>query len=167
MDRALRRTAKLTGTAWLLALASALAPGRALAQAAESLQTWHPWQLDSVLVVWALLQVQGPPRVVESVIRGAAIAPDRAIDTPNSPYRRTGQRTAFEEAVRLNNVTDSCVPRLRDAVRLVELAPWRKPEFAVVEEFEARVLKHIPAQPMRGGLEAALAEVDRYCREGK
>lgn len=69
--------------------------------------------------------------------------------------------------MRLNKVNHACVLRLRDAVRVVELAAWRKPEFPAVEEFEARVLKVTPAQPMRAGLDAALAEVDRYCREGK
>lgn len=167
MDLALRRTAKLTAAGLLLALASTMGAGQACAQSTASLQTWHPWQLDSVLVVWVLLQVQAPPRMFESVIRGTAIAADRAIDTPDSPYRRTGQRTAFEEAVRLNAVTNPCIPRLRDAVRLVELAPWRKPESPLVEEFEARVLRAIPSLPARGGLDAALAEVERYCRERK
>lgn len=130
------------------------------------MQTWHPWQLDSVLVAWALAQVKTPPPVFESLPRGVPIPPERAIDTPDSPFRRTGQRTAFEEAVRQAGVKHPCVARLRDAVRVVELAAWRKPEFPHVEEFEARVLKVIPAQPRRGGIEPALAEVERYCREG-
>jgi hypothetical protein len=158
MDRTLRRLA-------VLSLAAGLA-----ARAAASdvvLQTWHPWQLDSVLVAWALTQARSPAPAFESITRGAPIAAERGIDTPDSPYRRTGQRTAFEEAVRLNHVNHPCVHRLRDAVRVVELAAWRKPEFPAVEEFEARVLKVIPARPMRGGLDAALAEVDRYCREGR
>lgn len=160
MDRALRRLAGLS-----LIAACALVPH---ARAAEPvLQTWHPWQLDSVLVAWAITQVRTPPPAFESIVRGTTIPPERSIDTPDSPYRRTGQRTAFEEAVRQNKVVHPCVARLRDAVRVVELAAWRKPEFPLVEEFEARVLKAIPAQPMRGGLEAAFAEVDRYCREGK
>lgn len=158
MDRALRRLA-------VLSLASGLANPAAGADAL--LQTWHPWQLDSVLVAWALTQAKVPGAVFESITRGTPIPPERAIDTPDSPYRRTGQRTAFEEAVRLNKVNHPCLPRLRDAVRVVELAAWRKPEFPAVEEFEARVLKVVPAQPMRGGLDAALAEVERYCREGK
>jgi len=139
------------------------------AQSAERvMQTWHPWQMDSVLVAWALMQVPRPePLAFESIVRGTLIPSERAIDTPDSPYRRTGQRTAFEEAVRQAGVTHPCVPRLRDAVRVVELAAWRKPEFPMVEAFEARLLKVIPTQPMRGGLEAALAEVERYCREGK
>jgi hypothetical protein len=158
MDRTLRRLAALS-----LACAAALA-----AHAAEpAMQTWHPWQLDSVLVAWALTQAKAPPPAFESIARGTLIAPGLAIDTPDSPYRRTGQRTAFEEAVRLNKVVHPCVPRLRDAVRVVELAAWRKPEFPLVEAFEARVLAVIPAQPVRGGLEAALAEVERYCRAEK
>lgn len=128
------------------------------------MQTWHPWQLDSVLVAWALQQGLRPP-LFESLPRGQAIPAERAIDTPDSPFRRTGQRTAFEAAVRQAELRHPCVPRLRDAVRVVELAAWRKPEFPSVEEFEARVLRAIPAQPARGGLEAAFAEIERYCRE--
>ena len=158
MDCTLRRFAALSLAAGL-ALPAAGADG--------ALQTWHPWQLDSVLVAWALTKAKTPAPVFESITRGTIIPPERAIDTPDSPYRRTGHRTAFEEAVRLNKVNHPCAPRLRDAVRVVELAAWRKPEYPAVEEFEARVLKVIPAQPMKGGLDAALAEVDRYCREGK
>lgn len=158
MDRTLRRLAVLS-----------LAAGLALptAGADEALQTWHPWQLDSVLVVWALAQGAATPPVFESIVRGTPIPRERAIDTPDSPYRRTGQRTAFEEAVRHHKLGHPCVPKLRDAVRVVELAPWRKPEFPAVEEFEVRVLKAIPTQPIYGGLDAALAEVDRYCREAR
>lgn len=140
-------------------------PTTALA-AEPTLQTWHPWQLDSVLVAWVLSQTSKPPPVFESVTRGTPIAPERAIDTPDSPYRRTGHRTAFEEAARLGRLDHPCVPRLRDAVRVVELAAWRKPEHPAVEVFEARVLKVIPSQPARGGLEAAFAEVERFCKGG-
>lgn len=158
MDRTIRQLA-------VLSLAAGL--GLPAAGAEPALQTWHPWQLDSVLVAWALTQARTPAPVFESITRGGPIPAERAIDTPDSPYRRTGHRTAFEEAVRLHRVNHPCVPRLRDAVRVVELAAWRKPEYPAVEEFEARVLKVIPAQPMRGGLDAALAEVERYCSEGK
>jgi hypothetical protein len=149
-----------------LSLTVGLSP-TAFAQSVAVLQTWHPWQLDSVLVAWALAQAVKPTPVFESVARGTAIAPEQAIDTPDSPYRRTGQRTAFEEAVRRTGVVHPCVPRLRDAVRVVELAAWRKPEFPLVEAFEARVLHAVPAQPARGGLKAAFDEVDRYCGEGE
>ena len=118
MDRTLRRVAVLSLAMGLVARAVA---------ADTALQTWHPWQLDSVLVAWALTQARSPAPEFESISRGTPIAPERGIDTPDSPYRRTGQRTAFEEAVRLNQVNHPCVPRLRDAVRVVELAAWRKP----------------------------------------
>lgn len=143
------------------AAASAWAAG---ASASEStLQTWHPWQLDSVLVAWALSQGTTAPPAFESLPRGQPIAADRAIDTPDSPYRRTGQRTAFEEAVRQRGLQHPCVDRLRAAVRVVELAPWRKPEFPLVEAFEAELLQAIPQQPRRGGLEPAFGVVARYC----
>jgi hypothetical protein len=157
MDRTIRCFAALS-------LLVGLSP-MAFAQAAV-MQTWHPWQLDSVLVAWALTQAVKPTPVFESVPRGAVIAPEQAIDTPDSPYRRTGQRTAFEEAVRQAGVVHPCVPRLREAVRIVELAAWRRPEFPQVEAFEARVLGAIPAQPVRGELKAAFDEVERYCSEG-
>jgi hypothetical protein len=164
MDRTLRRFA--TCACLVSVVQTTLANDRAL-------QTWHPWQLDSVLVAWVLSQAQplgssgagSAPPVFESVPRGAPIPVERAIDTPDSPYRRTAQRTAFEEAVRLTGFKHNCFAVLRDAVRVVELAPWRKPEFPTVEEFEARVLRAIPQQPRQGGLEAALTEVDRYCKE--
>jgi len=158
MDRTLRRIAALS-------LAAGLSPACIATEAV--MQTWHPWQLDSVLVAWALSRAGSPPPVFESLARGTPIAPERAIDTPDSPYRRTGQRTAFEEAVRQAGVKHPCVARLRDAVRVVELAAWRKPEFPAVEAFEERVLKVIPAQPTRGGLEMAFAEVEKYCGEGR
>lgn len=143
----------------------AMPPARAQGEA--PMQTWHPWQLDSVLVAWALARARSPQPSFESVARGTPIAPERSIDTPDSPYRRTGQRTAFEEAVRLLKLEHPCVARLREAVRVVELAAWRKPEFPQVEAFEARVLRAAPAQPGRGGLEHAFSEVERYCREAK
>lgn len=157
MDTTLRRLAALS----LAALLALPAQGQV-----QLLQTWHPWQLDSVLVAWVLSQGASPAPAFESVARGSAIAAEQAIDTPDSPYRRTGQRTAFEEAVRQRKLSHACIPRLRDAVRVVELAPWRKPEFPAVEEFEARVLRAIPDRPRRGGLEAAMAEVDKFCKGG-
>lgn len=157
MDRTIRRLAALS-------IATGLAQQ---APAADGvMQTWHPWQLDSVLVAWALMQTQRPAPLFESVQRGAEIEPQSAIDTPDSRYRRAGQRTAFEEAVRLHKLQHPCVPRLKEAVRVVELAAWRKPEFPAVETFETQVLAVLPGQPSRGGLEAAFAVINRYCREG-
>ncbi|TAK83020.1 MAG: hypothetical protein EPO12_06400 [Aquabacterium sp.] len=158
MDRALRRLASLMPALALLASGAT--------SAAERLQTWHPWQLDSVAVAWVLSHTRHPAPEFESVQRGTVIAPGQAIDTPESTFRRTGQRTAFDEAVRLEKLDHPCVARLREAVRIVELAPWRRPEFPAVEAFEASVRRVMPAQPMRGGLERALAEVDRYCAQG-
>ncbi len=152
---------------WVVAMALVGAGQHAVA-AERLMQTWHPWQMDSVLVVWALTQVpRAQPLVVESVVRGTPIPPEQAIDTPESPYRRNGRRTAFEEAVRQTGVSHPCLPRLHEAVRVVELASWRKPEYPAVEAFEARLRRLIPSQPMRGGLDAALEEVEKYCKEGK
>lgn len=143
-----------------------LLPAAGLSQSSLPLQTWHPWQLDSLLVAWALTQAaprQAP--AFASVPRGTPIPPERAIDTPDSAYRRSGQRTAFDEALRMTGLQHPCVPRLREAARVVELAAWRKPEFPAIEAFEARVLRAIPATPTVGGLAPALREVDRFCAE--
>lgn len=144
----------------------ALAVGAGAKASEATLQTWHPWQLDSVLVAWALGQGAAAPPTFESLPRGEPIPPDRAIDTPDSPYRRTGQRTAFEEAVRRRGLQHPCIERLRAAVRVVELAPWRKPEFPLVEAFEAEVLQAVPTRPRVGGLEPAFGVVGRYCAGG-
>ncbi len=161
MDTTLRRLAILLSTVLLAQTAAANPP----------LQTWHPWQLDSVLVAWALTQARTQTQTqvpeFESVERGQHLAPERAIDTPDATYRRTGQRTAFETAVHQEKLTHPCVAHLRDAVRVVELAAWRKPEHPGVEAFEARLLKTLPTQPARGGLQLAFAEIERYCQEAK
>jgi hypothetical protein len=158
MDRTLRFLGALTSALLLLA-----AP--AVRAGATTLQTWHPWQLDSVLVAWVLARTRSPAPQFESLPRGTVIAAEIAIDTPDSSFRRNAQRTAFEEALRLERLQHPCVARLREVVRLVEFAAWRRPEFPALQDFEARVLAAAPAQPARG-LTAALAEIDRYCAEG-
>lgn len=158
MDRTLRRLAIVT-----LACVAAFP-----AAAAETvLQTWHPWQLDSLLVAWVLARTRAPAPEFESLPRGTPIAAERAIDTPDSPFRRNGQRTAFEEALRIERLQHPCAARLREAVRVVELAAWRRPEFPAVQDFEARVLAAAPQAPARGSLAAAMAEIERYCAEGR
>lgn len=161
MDRTFRRLAVVT-----LALTAAVHAAPAAAAEATTLQTWHPWQLDSLLVAWVLAQSRTPAPAFESLPRGTPIAPERAIDTPDSPFRRSGQRTAFDEAMRLERLQHPCAARLREAVRVVELAAWRKPEFPALQDFEARVLAAAPSSPRRGGLEAAMSEIERYCAEG-
>lgn len=159
MDRTLHRAAGGLSAAALV-LAGAVAP----AAAQPRLGTWHPWQLDAVLVAWAVRQV-APATVFESVPKGDPIDAEIALDTPDARYRRSGQRTAFDEAVRHLALAHPCLPRLQEAARVVELAAWRKPEYPRVEAFEAAVLKVTPAAPMRGGLEAAFAQIDRYCQD--
>jgi hypothetical protein len=135
-----------------------------LALAQPTFKTWHPWQMDSLLVAWVLAQTRTPAPMFESVQRGSDIPADQALDTPDSPYRRTGQRTAFEEALRLSQWQHPCVPRLRDAVRVVELAAWLRPEFPEVEAFQEQLLKAIPKQAQPGGLEPAMAVIARFCQ---
>jgi hypothetical protein len=142
-----------------------LSAATCMAATAAPMQTWHPWQLDSVLVAWVLVQSRAVAPEFESVTRGQILSPEQAIDTPESPYRRTGQRTAFEAAVHQSQLQHPCTHRLREAVRVVELAAWRKPEHPAIEAFEARLLKTLPTQATRGGLEAAFAEIQRYCEE--
>lgn len=159
MDRTRRFLARLIATLALSYIAGC--------HADEGYATWHPWQLDSVLVVWALEAYLGHPIPVESVPRGTVISGEIAIDTPDAAFRRTGQRTAFEEAVRQLEISHPCVPRLREAVRVVEFAGWRRPEYPAVEVLESRVIAVLPTQAGKGGLEPALAVINGYCQEEK
>lgn len=137
---------------------------------AEGYATWHPWQLDSALVLWALQKSTGHGVQIESLPRDTATSARPGviwIDTPDAPYRRTGQRTAFEEAVRKLGLQHPCVDKLREAVRVVEFAGWRKPDYPTIETFETRVLNAVPKQAAKGGMEPALAVIDSYCGEAK
>lgn len=141
-----------------------------VAATAEDYATWHPWQLDSALVLWAIekasghsVRIESLPRDTDTTSRPGAIW----IDTPDAIYRRTGQRTAFEEAVRKLDLKHPCVERLREAVRVVEFAGWRKPDYPNIETFEMRVLNAVPKAPAKGGMEPALAVINNYCGEAK
>jgi hypothetical protein len=126
--------------------------------------TWTPWQADSVLAAWALQRYVHPEAQFESLPRGTPIPADTALDTPDSPYRRSGVRTAFEEVLRLHRVPqDPCIEKLRPIVRLLELAAWRKAEMPDAEQFETELSALLPVSPTKGGLERALEYVDRFC----
>lgn len=125
--------------------------------------TWIPWQVDSVVAAWVLKRYVEPGAVFESVPRGTPLPPERALDTPNSPYRRNGRQTAFDETLRINKVRFACADKLGPIVRMLELAPWRKSENPDAEKFELELNRLMPQGPARGGLEAAFAYIDQYC----
>lgn len=130
--------------------------------------TWTPWQADSVLAAWALQRYVHPEARFESLPRGTLIPADRALDTPDSPYRRSGLRTAFEEVLRVHRVPqDSCIEKLRPIVRLLELAAWRKAEMPEAERFETELSALLPVPPTQGALEDAFAYIDRFCASAK
>jgi hypothetical protein len=129
----------------------------------RSFATWAPWQPDSLLVAWVLKRHVFPNAQFEALNNGTPIPSDSALDTPDSPYRRSGMRTAFEEALRLNNIDTDCSRRLRPIIRTLELASWRKSEYPEAEAFESGLQPLLPMMPGKGGLEAAFAYVDRFC----
>ena len=85
------------------------------------------------------------------------------------PHLSADQHVAF---VRSRGRRAAPVDADRELLQLVGLAHRSQARPAQLSGGErqrlafARVLKVIPKQPMRGGLEAAFAEVERYCREG-
>jgi hypothetical protein len=125
--------------------------------------TWAPWQADSALAAWALKRFVDPDAQFESVATGTRLAPERALDTPDSPYRRSGARTAFEEVARVHKLDVACIERLRPIVRVLELARWRKSESPQAESFEAALNQRLPHEPGRGGLEPAFSYIDSFC----
>jgi hypothetical protein len=125
--------------------------------------TWAPWQADSVLAAWALKRFVDPDAQFESAAGGTRLPADRALDTPDSPYRRTAARTAFEEVVRLHKLDFACIERLRPIIRVLELARWRKSESPQAEGFESALSQRLPREPGRGGLEPAFSYIDSFC----
>lgn len=130
---------------------------------AASYSTWVPWQVDSVAAAWVLKRYVQPDAKFSSVPRGTSLPTAMALDTPDSPYRRSGRMTAFEQALRLHKVDVSCRGDLKKVVRLLELAPWRKMENPAAEKFEHDLNLLLPAGPTAGGLEAAFNYIDNYC----
>jgi hypothetical protein len=125
--------------------------------------TWAPWQADSALAAWALKRFVDPKAEFEAVTAGIRLPPHRALDTPDSAYRRSAARTAFEEVVRLHNLEFNCLGRIRPIIRLLELVRWRKSENPEAEVFEAALSQRLPSGPGRGGLEAAFSYIDAFC----
>lgn len=158
MDRTIRAACRL------IALAAMLASGLAVAGTPRLYLTWAPWQVDSVLAAWVIKRHVYPDADFGMVVRGAPIATAQAIDTPASPYRRNGMRTAFEETLRVHAVPeDACIGRLRSIVRVLELAAWRKVEWPDTERFELELLRMLPKEPSKGRLEPAFEYIDRFC----
>jgi hypothetical protein len=125
--------------------------------------TWAPWQADSVVAAWTLKRYVDPGAQFEAVASGTRLPADRALDTPDSAYRRSGARTAFEEVVRVHKLEFACLERLRPIIRVLELARWRKSESPQAESFESALNQRLPREPGRGGLESAFAYVDSFC----
>lgn len=125
--------------------------------------TWLPWQVDSVVAAWVLKRYVHTDALFESVPRGTDIPPERALDTPTSPYRRNGRQTAFDETLRIHKLDFACSEKLGPIVRMLELAPWRKSENPEAEKFEIELNRLMPQGPSKGGLEAAFAYIDQYC----
>jgi len=124
---------------------------------------WVPWQVDSVVTAWLLKRYVHPGALFENVPRGTILSPERALDTPASPYRRSGRHTAFEETLRIHKIHIACADKLGPIVRMLELASWRKSENPEAEKFELELNRLMPQGPAKGGLDAAFSYIDQYC----
>ncbi|MEE4356917.1 MAG: chromate resistance protein ChrB domain-containing protein [Desulfococcaceae bacterium] len=131
-------------------------------------KTWAPWEPDSFLAAWALKRYVYPEAEFMSFPKGTPLlpgtAPEMMIDTPNAKYRRNATKTAFEEVVRIHNLKIPCYARIRAIVRLLEMSRWRKSENREAEDFERNLRSLLPQGPATGGLDAAFAYADEFCR---
>jgi len=164
MDRETRSTHSIT-ILLCVGMLSGWLPSAGAAVAESRLITWAPWEVDSALTAWVLRRHVWPQAIAETVARDSRISDGVMIDTPGANYRRSGTRTAFEAALRLHKIKTPCSDALRPIVRVLELAPWRKSEHADAEEFEAGFRPLLPRETRAGGLDAAFAYVDAYCRK--
>lgn len=132
-------------------------------------KTWAPWEPDSFLAAWALKRYVYPEAEFMSFPKGTPLlpgtAPEMMIDTPDAKYRRNATKTAFEEVVRIHNLKIPCYQQIRAIVRLLEMGRWQKSQNRKAEDFETGLLPLLPREPAKGGLDAAFAYVDTFCKQ--
>ncbi len=110
-----------------------------------------PWEIDSTLAAWAIKRHVHPEAEFAALARGTDIPPETSVDVPNSPYRRSGTETAFDEVVRIHKIDSSCAKKIRPIVRLLELVPWRKTGNKEAEDFEHGLRPLLPQNPVKAG----------------
>jgi hypothetical protein len=125
--------------------------------------TWVPWEIDSVLVAWAIKRYVDVGSEFIALERGTSIPVEKSIDTPDSYYRRTGMTSAFEGAVHRHGLSSECLDSLVSISRVLELTPWRKSEDENASDFEIQIMPYVPRVPQKGGLEKAFEVIDQYC----
>ena len=122
-----------------------------------------PLEADSVLVAW-LIKRHVEPAAQFAILSKQKAGPDSsAINTPHSPLRRSARFTAFDAAVRLYDVNNSCVATIQPLVRILEMTPWRKAEYPEALRFEQGLFSLLPDNPTGDDLEKAIAFVDSFC----
>lgn len=126
-------------------------------------KTDRPWETDSVLVAWLIKKHVDHDAHFSSVPRNEKIAKKLSINTPYSPLRRSARFTAFDAASRMYKVKTSCVDKIKPLIRILELTPWRKHEYAEALRFEKGLAPLLPVEPGSGGLEDAFTYIDSFC----
>lgn len=125
--------------------------------------TWSPWEPDAILAAWALKNFVHNNARFSSYEKNTAIDALHSIDIPSSPYSRNGKTTAFQQVVEINNIESPCIQDLITISRILEIAPWRKSQYADAADFETEIGPFIPRTPQKDGLEQAFKVIDGYC----
>ena len=125
-----------------------------------------PLETDSVLVAW-LVHNHIDPEAVFTLHspRPESAKPATAINTADSPFRRSFRFTAFDEATRIHHLESPCISRLKPMVRLLEMTPWRKSEYPDALQFERKLSNRLPTNPDHLAFADAFAFIDSYCRQ--
>lgn len=152
----------MKGVAGVAGFCLASAVSAAPATYAATYATWLPWEADSVATAWVLKRHVAPEARFVALPKGADLEGAEGIDVPGSPYRRSGRRAAFDEALRLNGIDTPCTRQLQPMIRLLELAKWRKSSMPEAQAFEAGLVPLLPQSPGEEPT-AAFDYIDRFC----
>lgn len=123
-------------------------------------KTYSQWEVDAVFVAWLINRHVDKQSEFIIVKKGTFIEKKYAINTPKSRFRRGGQETAFESALRQLNISTRCSDKLIPIIRILELAPWRKSEYLYVLNFENDVVNILE----KDRIMKVFNYIDNYCK---
>ena len=126
-------------------------------------KSYVPWETDSIFVAWLIKRYVDKNAVFSTVPKPQKIDKEYAINTSNSKMRRSSRFTAFEAAVRIYNINDLCIDKLKPVIRILEMTPWRKHEDMNSFRFEEGIVKLFPKESGIQSLEKAFTYIDKYC----
>jgi hypothetical protein len=122
----------------------------------------YPLEIDSLLVAWVIKRYVDNNATFSTVAQGEAIK-GNSINTSNSVYRRSARFTAFDAAIRINDIDNDCVKKIQPIIKMLEITPWMKGESIEVTHFEKSLTQLFPEKPGSGEFEETFNAVDNFC----